>query len=437
MCMGPQELLIIGAGPKAMAIASKNKVLRQVGFSVPKIHIIEKQEVGANWTGGSGYTDGRLELGTSPEKDVGFPYESSCWNEELNVEIDLLMEVFSWQTFLIAERRFSSWVDRGRPAPQHREWATYLQWVNEQIQDETTYHWGEVDGIRIEGDRWMLGYRTPGGGKATVSGDGLVVTGPGRVRMEKDLPDHENLMTVENFWSRSDNISTDGHDRVAIVGTGETAAAVAMSLVQASADQVAIDIISPIGMTFSRGEGYRENRVYSNAEASHWSLLTLDDRRQFIRRTDRGVFSRYARAVLDRSENIEIVPGRLLDVGIGPDGYLKVHYEYAQETHISRYKYVVVATGADLVGPLRDMMDEETLSRLTEGAQLDSFTESEFELRVGHDLAIKGLTPKLHLPMLSGLVQGPGFANLSCLGRLSDRVLDPYLSEAVRLRRVV
>jgi len=42
---------------------------------------------------------------------------------------------------------------------------------------------------------------------------------------------------------------------------------------------------------------------------------------------------------------------------------------------------------------------------------------------VGHDLAVNEVTPKLFLPGLSGLTQGPGFPNLSCLGLLSDRIL--------------
>jgi mycobactin lysine-N-oxygenase len=43
------------------------------------------------------------------------------------------------------------------------------------------------------------------------------------------------------------------------------------------------------------------------------------------------------------------------------------------------------------------------------------------------DLSVAGLTPALHLPMLAGLAQGPGFPNLSCLGLLSDRVLRRYV----------
>ena len=41
-----------------------------------------------------------------------------------------------------------------------------------------------------------------------------------------------------------------------------------------------------------------------------------------------------------------------------------------------------------------------------------------------------GLSPPLHLPVLAGLAQGPGFPNLSCLGLLSDRILRRYVPPA-------
>jgi mycobactin lysine-N-oxygenase len=44
-------------------------------------------------------------------------------------------------------------------------------------------------------------------------------------------------------------------------------------------------------------------------------------------------------------------------------------------------------------------------------------------------LALERLTPRIHVPALAGLVHGPGFANLSCLGRLSDHVLSAYLQD--------
>ena len=50
---------------------------------------------------------------------------------------------------------------------------------------------------------------------------------------------------------------------------------------------------------------------------------------------------------------------------------------------------------------------------------------------IGHDLAVTGVSPKLVLPNLSGVNEGPGFPNLSCLGLLSDRVLGAELGEGV------
>ena len=49
------------------------------------------------------------------------------------------------------------------------------------------------------------------------------------------------------------------------------------------------------------------------------------------------------------------------------------------------------------------------------------------EQRIDVDLSVAGLSPPLHLPVLAGLAQGPGFPNLSCLGLLSDRILRRYV----------
>ena len=64
--------------------------------------------------------------------------------------------------------------------------------------------------------------------------------------------------------------------------------------------------------------------------------------------------------------------------------------------------------------------DTRDLIELALGAPM---TAGVLQEAVGHDLAVTGLAPKLFLPNLSGLMQGPGFPSLSCLGLLSDRVL--------------
>jgi hypothetical protein len=50
--------------------------------------------------------------------------------------------------------------------------------------------------------------------------------------------------------------------------------------------------------------------------------------------------------------------------------------------------------------------------------------------RIEPDLSVAGLNPPLHLPVVAGLAQGPGFPNLSCLGLLSDRILRRYVTRA-------
>ena len=81
------------------------------------------------------------------------------------------------------------------------------------------------------------------------------------------------------------------------------------------------------------------------------------------------------------------------------------------------YDYVVIATGSDQLAFLRGLMDENTRNAVIERAGLPAMNASVVEGRINHHLAVEGLTPRLHLPMLSGMAQGPGFSNLSCLGR--------------------
>jgi hypothetical protein len=49
-------------------------------------------------------------------------------------------------------------------------------------------------------------------------------------------------------------------------------------------------------------------------------------------------------------------------------------------------------------------------------------------VRIGRGLELEGMTPRLHIPGLAGLSQGPGFANLGALGLLSNRVLQPLIA---------
>ena len=62
------------------------------------------------------------------------------------------------------------------------------------------------------------------------------------------------------------------------------------------------------------------------------------------------------------------------------------------------------------------------------GADLPVLGKADAEPRPPvHFLPVPRADPPLHLPVVAGLAQGPGFPNLSCLGLLSDRVLRRYV----------
>src|ERR1700731_609914 len=146
-------LAVLGAGVKAVAVAAKAYVLGQMGVEPPEVVAVERIGVGANWQSRGGWTHGAQRLGTSPEKDVGFPYRSSLVPRR-NAELDERMTRFSWQSYLIATGQFAQWIDRGRPAPTHRRWSQYLGWVAGRVGLNVVH--GEVEVLAVTGDRWAL-----------------------------------------------------------------------------------------------------------------------------------------------------------------------------------------------------------------------------------------------------------------------------------------
>ena len=421
----PEEtIIIIGAGPKAMAIAAKSVARRKLGLRAPRIHIIEKHQIGANWKGTVGFTNGKMELGTSPEKDIGFPYQSA---PELNRE----MWKFSWSAYLIETGEYSSWIDRGKPAPTHEKWAAYLWYVSSQFDSSVTLTLGDVTAISIVEETWEVTYRSPDGAEKVAGGTGLVVTGPGKTRMNLSVDPlaSEHVYDLETFWKQINAKGCLGRAaRVAIVGAGENAASCLLALNTAYGNSIEVDVVSPFGSLFSRGESHFENRVYSDPQAGKWGRLSLKDRKEFISRTDLGVFSLHAMELMRKMPNVNVVPGRALSVRkrTGDDG-LELAVSYAEEQEVQRYDKVILATGFDQVSFIADLLTKEAAAQIR-NTGLESFTSEGVSPHIRSDLSLGTLTPKLHLPMVAGLTQGPGYANLSSLGRLSDKILEGYIA---------
>ncbi|MGV0646211.1 NADPH-dependent L-lysine N(6)-monooxygenase MbtG [Mycolicibacterium sp. XJ879] len=415
-------LAVVGAGAKAVAVAAKAAVLRDMGVAVPDVVAVERTGVAANWQADGGWTDGQHRLGTGPEKDVGFPYRSSLIPRR-NAELDERMTRHSWQSYLISTGQFAEWVDRGRPAPTHKKWSQYLRWVADNIAMNVVF--GEVQQISVDdgtdGRRWAL--RTA---EQTVHGDALMITGPGQPE-RSILPGNPRVLSIAQFWHRAAQCELISAERVAVIGGGETAASMLNELFRHRVST--ITVISPQVTLFTRGEGYFENSLFS--DPTGWTSLTMAERRDAMIRTDRGVFSARVQEALLSDDRIRHLRGRVAHA-VARDGRIRLTLNTNQggenlET-VHGFDLVIDGSGADAAWfvPLlsQDALD---LLELGLGGPLttDALAES-----IGHDLAVTNATPKLFLPGLSGLTQGPGFPNLSCLGLLSDRILGAKFAAA-------
>lgn len=424
--MSARHLAILGAGPKALALAAKARVLAEVGFIVPAITIIEAREVGHHWRATSGLTNGELPLGTPPDKDVGYPYHSYTWGDHANRKVNALMQGYSWFSYLVEVHRFGEWVDRGKPAPAHGEWAAYLQWVYRKLERHVGFVQAEVRELDVEGGAWRICGRGPDGAAAEVRAHGIVLTGPGDVKVPVALPADPRVFTVTEFWQHFREYTRFDGRCAAIVGTGETAATVAAALGRANPG-IDIEIISPHAMTFSRGESYAENHVYTDPFQANWLQLTKVDRKEFVRRTDRGVFSLAVKQELDGLRNVEIVPGTFTGIRIDALDQVVVDIEYASGHESRLYDYVIVSVGFDHLGFVNRLLSARARQALVDHLGVAELTLDAVEDRIDHVLAVEGFAPMLHLPMLAGISQGPGFPNLSCLGKLSDHILAGYV----------
>jgi mycobactin lysine-N-oxygenase len=404
-------LAVIGAGAKAVAVAAKAAVLREMGVEVADVVAIERSGVAANWRAGGGWTDGRQRLGTSPEKDLGFPYRSALVPGR-NAEVDERMMRFSWQSYLVATDQFVGWIDRGRPAPTHDTWAEYLRWVADVVDLKVVR--GEVVQISVHESRWVLNTR-----ESTFNADTVVVTGPGQPERSM-LPGDRRVLSIAQFWERAGRHDRIVADNVAVIGGGETAASILNELFHHRVS--AITAISPQATLFTRGEGFFENSLFS--DPTDWRSLTQAERRECIARTDRGVFSARLQGSLLADERIKHQRGRVARVADRDSRiWITLYTDNCGEPleTLHRFDLVIDGSGADPLWFL-PLLSPAAVDLLEVGVG-GPLTGERLEDSIGHNLAVSGVSPKLVLPNLSGVNEGPGFPNLSCLGLLSDRVL--------------
>lgn len=443
---GTNRLIVVGAGPKAMALVAKRAVLRQLGWSVPELVVLDRFGIGANWSGNFGFTDGEQILGTPPEKDVGFPYDSVVWTNNAtgvadNDAVNRLMMEYSWQSYLVHLGLYGDWIDRGRPHPAHKEFHAYLVWVSKRAQFEVII--GQVIRIWISKGQWAVSYDR-GGKEFAETGSGLLITGPGepKRRIPVTPTKHPLVINGQDLWKEMKGLKDKvafryGKPTIGVIGSGETAASAIVGLLDMFGDHVVIRSINRQGVLYSRGESYHENRLFTNPKLDRgpglgWSNLAELQRHEFLRRTDRSVFSLQAQTRINRAANVSPLLGEAESIEVNDDRvYLKLVGIDASEV----LDFVIDATGFDAEWFVR-LFDAKTARMWARAAGRGSKPRPQctacgtaFPHRgvpIGSDLSVEKFMPKLHLPMQAALDQGPGFPNLSCLGRLSDAVLSSY-----------
>lgn len=438
------DLLVVGAGAKATALAAKIHTLNTLGAGPFALTIVEATELAASWLGRNGMTSGEEPLAIPPIKDIGFPYQSSTAFGELGAEIDRAMMRFTWQQYMIDKGEYARWVNAGSPAVQHRDYGRYLTWVLSQATAGVRIVRGRVTQVSLprQGERWCVDVTAPSAhrrvdvtepsgnsaaGRQEYECDALVLTGPG---VHRALP-HDPAAAARIFHCDSRRgelarIAVEGSSDIAIVGGGESALS-CVAFLRDFRPAARMTVYTPL-LPLSRGESFLENRVFSNPDEVAWSALDVQTRRDFVKHCDRGVFDPGTLASIAYDDRCRFVTGRVLNVGARRDGEgLCVDYASADGLSSAEHDYLVNCTGFDLLEQLRGLFAPAVRAAIEDRVGPVWDRPPDAEVAIGRQLELQGMLPRLHIPGLSALSQGPGFANLGCLGLLANRVLEPLV----------
>ncbi len=421
------DLLVVGAGAKGTAIAMKASVLNSLGIGPVRMTLVEATGPAAAWMDGNGVTSSREVLAISPAKDVGFPYESACSFGELGGAIDAAALRFSWQRYLVEKGGYGRWIDAGAPSVQRRVCGAYLTWVLERATDGVEHVRGRAARVSLsaQGDRWIVDVAGEAGALQYSCG-AFVLTGPGMHRtIDHDLDAAPRVLDCDSGRMEIARAPVERSSDIAIVGGGESALS-CMEFVRAVRPDAQLTVYSP-GLPMSRVESFVENRIFSNPDTIDWPSLSAPTRRDFIARADRGVFGPERIAAFAYDERCRFVPGRVVHVSSARGG-AGISVEHAGELGVgcNEHDYLINSTGFDLLEQLRILCAPDTRAEIERRVGPVWDRPPETELAFGRFLELEGLTPRMQLPGLAALSQGPGFSNLGSLGVLADRVLAPF-----------
>ena len=432
--MSDSDILVVGAGAKAAALAAKIHTINTLGLAEISMTVIEKTEPAASWLGRNGMTSGEEPLAIPPIKDVGFPYQSSRQFGEVGDEIDAALLPFTWQRFAMERHEYAAWVNSGSPSVMHQDYGTYLGWVLERATEGVTIYDGRVTEVTLaeSHDRWQVEVAERGRSEDPErhSGRNLILTGPGVHRHFPHDPEVESrVFHCDSRREEFVRVPEDEAAEIAIIGGGESALS-ALVFLRDLRPQARLTIYTPM-LPLSRGESFLENRVFADPDNVAWEHLDIETRRDFVKHCDRGVFDQTVLARIADDDHLSFITGRAIHVSLTNDGEgALLEFESPSEgIRSERYDFVINCTGFDLLRQLRGLFPDAVRDEVEEqcGPLWDGPPQT--EVPIGRGLELEGMRPRLHIPGLGGLRQGPGFANLGSLGLLANRVLTPLLAE--------
>jgi mycobactin lysine-N-oxygenase len=218
---------------------------------------------------------------------------------------------------------------------------------------------------------------------------------------------------------------------VAIVGGGESALS-CLEFVRAHRPDAQLTVYTA-NLPMSRVESFLENRIFSRPDDINWTTLSQTTRRDFVARSDRGVFGAERASPFAYDERLRLLTGRVAHVASTHGGRkLSVAYASTSGARKGEHDYVINCTGYDPLEQFRRLLAPEAREELERqvgplwGRPCD-------DVAIGRALELQGVHPRVHIPGLAALSQGPGFSTLGALGLLADRVLEPLFDERAEL----
>ncbi len=421
------DLLVLGAGAKGTAIAMKAHVLNGLGLGPISVTVVESTGPAAAWRDGEGVTSSREILGLSPTKDVGFPYQGARAFGAAGADVDRAAMAFSWQRYLVDEGRYAEWIDAGCPSVQRRVFGDYLAWVLAHATSGVDVVRGRVAHLALtpRADRWLIDVEDAAQ-PTRYACKAFVLTGQGAQRvLPHDEEAEARVLDCESGRMEIARVQPELSSDIAIVGGGESALS-CIEFVRGRRPDARLTIYTS-NLPMSRVESFLENRVFSRPDEVDWTSLSVKQRRDFVERSDRGVFGADRVSPFAYDEGCRFVSGRVTHIATAAFGRkVRVSYTCTDGTMASEHDYVINCTGYDPLEQLRRLLADDAQAQLERqvGALWGPACDPD-ETAIGRALELEGVHPRVHVPGLAALSQGPGFSTLGALGLLADRVLEP------------